>query len=311
MVYLSMDVDCGVGDAVGSEQGVLGVEERYVTPTFERMLPRFLDFAAENGIVLTFFLVAGTVDGPARRAMVRRIVEAGHEVASHSMTHPKAIGLLDDAALHTEVVDSKHRLEDAAGTEVVGFRAPGFYINDRVLDALIAAGYRYSSSVNSALGYNLAKIVVGMAANVFRRDGATSYHVEPGALVAPHHPYRPARGRFWRAGDGPPFCEIPVSTGFARTMPGVTFALDTMLPARLRQRFLERLVDRSKAANIVLHDFELLEDGDMDPHTALPRTTAMLWHHPRELKREQLVALARGGTRRFGLLRDLARASSN
>ena len=74
---------------------------------------------------------------------------------------------------------------------------------------------------------------------------------------------------------------------------------------------LHPAIDRSKAANIVLHDFELLEDGDLDPNTALPRTTAMLWHHPRELKREQLVALARGGKRRFGLLRDLAVAHSN
>ena len=306
MVYLSMDVDCAVGDASGSH-GVLGVDERYVAPTLDRMMPRFLDFCAEHGIVLTFFLVAETINSPARRAVVRRIVAEGHEIASHSLTHPKSFGLLDAATLKAEIGDSKRLIEDMGGVEVTGFRAPGFYINDRVLEAVIEAGYRYSSSVNGALGYNVAKMVVGSIANVASRGRSVSYHVEPGCLFAPRFPYQPAAGQFWRAGNGPSFCEIPVSTGFGQMLPAVTFATDKMLPAPLRTAFYKRMIDRLPVANVVLHDFEFLESDDFHPSTALPRTTAMMWHVPRESKYKLLLEMARSGVP-FGLLRDLAPA---
>lgn len=304
MVYLSMDVDCGIGDFVASERRIVGIEESYIAPIFERMMPRFLDFADQHGIVVTFFLVASTVNTPARRALLRRMVQAGHEIGSHSLTHPKALGRLPDDELRNEIEGSKRLLEEASGTEVAGFRAPGFYINDRVLQAVIDAGYRYSSSVNSALGYNLAKLGVGTAVNLLSGGGAT-YHLEPLSLLAPKDPYRPA-GRFWRAGDGPPFYELPVSMGFGRMLPGITFAIDTMLPARMRAPFFQRMVHRLPAANIVLHDFEFLEPDDFDPATPLPRTTAMLWKVPRAAKWRQLSAMAKKGESSFGRLSDLA-----
>jgi hypothetical protein len=240
--------------------------------------------------------------------MVRRIVAAGHEIGSHSMTHPKALGELPPAELRAEVETSKQLLEDASGSPVVGFRSPGFYVNDRVMNAVADAGYEYSSSVNSAVGYNIAKLLYAAAARLSAPSVRTTYHIEWPVLFAPGRPYRPEASCFWRAGSGSPLCELPVSMGFARLLPGITFAIDTMLPAGLRERFFQRLADRLDFANVVLHDFEFLEPGDFQPGTALPRTTAMLWKKPREAKRRQLMAMHRNGRETFGLLRDVARS---
>jgi polysaccharide deacetylase family protein (PEP-CTERM system associated) len=80
--------------------------------------------------------------------LVREIATRGHEVASHGQSHRMCNGLAD-SDLRSELGDSKHLLEDITGTEVAGFRAPNFSIDDRVLSILQESGYRYDSSYNN------------------------------------------------------------------------------------------------------------------------------------------------------------------
>lgn len=111
---------------------------------YDVALPRLLERFAGARLRATFFLVGR--DAAWRRDDVRRIVAAGHEVASHSLTHPLAFSRLPDARVREETAGSRAALEDASGTPVVGFRAPNFDIDRRGLDALAAAGYRYDAS---------------------------------------------------------------------------------------------------------------------------------------------------------------------
>jgi polysaccharide deacetylase family protein (PEP-CTERM system associated) len=80
--------------------------------------------------------------------LVREIAARGHEVASHGFSH-QMCNQLPEAEIRNELVDSKGLLEDITGTEVAGFRAPNFSVNDRVLSILQEAGYRYDSSYNN------------------------------------------------------------------------------------------------------------------------------------------------------------------
>ena len=80
--------------------------------------------------------------------LVREIATRGHEVASHGHSHRMCNGLAD-SELRSELGDSKHLLEDITGTEVAGFRAPNFSVDDRVLSILQESGYRYDSSYNN------------------------------------------------------------------------------------------------------------------------------------------------------------------
>ncbi len=113
----------------------------------ERNVARIMDMLAERDVTATFF----TLGWIAERypAMVRRIVDGGHELASHGYGHERASDL-DHSAFSQDVERAKKLLEDLAGREVSGYRAPSFSIgtgNLWAFDALARAGYRYSSSI--------------------------------------------------------------------------------------------------------------------------------------------------------------------
>lgn len=113
----------------------------------ERNVDRILELLDGHGARGTFF----TLGWLAERypAMVRRISDAGHEVASHGYAHQRA----SDLSPHEFGADirlAKAILEDITGREVTGYRAPSFSIGESNLwahDCIAEAGYRYSSSV--------------------------------------------------------------------------------------------------------------------------------------------------------------------
>lgn len=81
--------------------------------------------------------------------VVKRIVNGGHELASHGYAHQRASELTRSEFVR-DILDAKQRLEDISGCEVVGYRAPSFSIGEQNLwahDCLLEAGYLYSSSI--------------------------------------------------------------------------------------------------------------------------------------------------------------------
>ena len=112
-----------------------------------RNVSRILELLAVRGTKATFF----TLGWIAERYpdLIRRIVREGHELASHGYGHERASDL-DEAAFSLDIRRAKELLEDLAGCEVTGYRAPSFSIGTANLwafDCLARAGYRYSSSI--------------------------------------------------------------------------------------------------------------------------------------------------------------------
>ena len=81
--------------------------------------------------------------------LIRRICAAGHELASHGFDHLRVTEQKRDAFL-ADIRLAKAVLEDIAGREVRGYRAPSFSVggaNPWAFDCIGEAGYRYSSSL--------------------------------------------------------------------------------------------------------------------------------------------------------------------
>ncbi len=113
----------------------------------EANMERILAIYERHGVKATFF----TLGWIAERypAMVKKIVAAGHELASHGYGHLRASDQTR-AQFDNDIRSSKALLEDIGGQEVIGYRAPSFSIghaNLWALEALQEAGYRYSSSI--------------------------------------------------------------------------------------------------------------------------------------------------------------------
>jgi polysaccharide deacetylase family protein (PEP-CTERM system associated) len=177
---------------------------------------RLLDLFAEAGVRATFFTLGWVAER--HPALIRRIVAAGHELASHGHGHD-LIDRLGEAGFRADVTRARAVLEDAAGVAVAGYRAPTFSLGARTPwahDALAAAGYRYSSSIYPVR------------------------HDLYGSPAAPRAPYPVAGGALW---------EVPMTTlralgrnwplaggGWFRLLPYATFraALRRVLAAERR-----------------------------------------------------------------------------
>lgn len=107
---------------------------------------RLLDLFAENNVKSTFF----TLGWVAKRCpdVIKRIVDEGHELASHGLEHQRAT-TMSQSQFKEDVYASKSILEDVGGTAIKGYRAPSFSVNDSntwVYDVLVEQGFVYSSS---------------------------------------------------------------------------------------------------------------------------------------------------------------------
>ncbi len=81
--------------------------------------------------------------------LVREIVAAGHELASHGYGHLRASEQSPDE-FRSDLIRAKAILEDIGRVEVIGYRAPSFSIGEDNLwahDVIAEAGHLYSSSV--------------------------------------------------------------------------------------------------------------------------------------------------------------------
>lgn len=113
----------------------------------ERNIDRILELLAEHNVQATFFTLGWIAERYPQ--MVRSIVQAGHELASHGYGHERANGQSREA-FFSDIQLSKLILEDVGAIAVHGYRAPSFSIdedNPWAFDALAQAGYRYSSSI--------------------------------------------------------------------------------------------------------------------------------------------------------------------
>ena len=113
----------------------------------EANVERILQLFRDKGIKATFF----TLGWIARRypAMVKRIVDEGHELASHGWEHVRVTNQ-DPEAFRQDVVRTRALLEDLGGAPVRGYRAASYSIGARnlwALEVLADAGYEYSSSI--------------------------------------------------------------------------------------------------------------------------------------------------------------------
>lgn len=113
----------------------------------EMNVDRILELFEQSGIKATFFTLGWVAERYPQ--MVRRIVESGHELASHGWEHIRVVNQAP-GEFYDDICRTKGLLEDLSGQEIKGYRAASYSIgrdNLWALDELERAGYQYSSSI--------------------------------------------------------------------------------------------------------------------------------------------------------------------
>ena len=148
MMQNALSVDVEDWFQVGAfERTIRRVDWDGLTHRVERNTDAVLDLFAQADVKATFF----TLGWVAERypALMRRIADAGHEVASHGYDHERVFTFTPEA-FRADLRKARAILEDTSGQAVTGYRAPSFSIDPRTPWAhtiLAEEGYRYSSSV--------------------------------------------------------------------------------------------------------------------------------------------------------------------
>ena len=230
------------------------VEEWFQVGAFERTIRRahwggfpsrveyntnaVLDLFAETEVKATFF----TLGWVARRhpRLIRRIADAGHEVASHGWDH-RRVFTMDASSFREDLRRARTTLEDASGVAVTGYRAPSFSIDARTPWAhavLAEEGYAYSSSV------------------------APIAHDHYGWREAPRYAFRPVADA--------PLLEIPVTVaqiaGRRLATGGGFFRL---LPAALTSFAVRQVNGEARPAMFYFHPWEIDPDQPRVSHAPL------------------------------------------
>jgi polysaccharide deacetylase family protein (PEP-CTERM system associated) len=117
-----------------------------ITPRVGDNTHRLIDLFNENNVKATFFTLGWV--GKHCPDVVKRIVDEGHELASHGTNHRRNTKMSRDQVFQ-DIKESKDILEQTGGKAIVGYRAPSFSIdktNEYVFDILLELGFKYSSS---------------------------------------------------------------------------------------------------------------------------------------------------------------------
>lgn len=206
----------------------------------EANIDRILAMLDDQEAKATFF----TLGWIAERypGVVRRIVEGGHELASHGYGHLRASDQSPDE-FRDDILRAKGILEDIGGVPVRGYRAPSFSIGTRnlwALDLLREAGYVYSSSI-----YPIR-------------------HDHYGMPEAPRFPFQP------RGQDG--LLELPATTAvvFGRNLPASGGGYFRLLPYPVSRWLIKRVNhDDRQPCIFYFHPWEIDPDQPRQDGVAL------------------------------------------
>lgn len=206
-----------------------------------RNVERVLELLDAAGVKGTFFTLGWVAEHYPE--VVRRIADAGHEVASHGMYHER---VRDQSAetFRRDIERAKRLLEDVSGQPVRGYRAPSWSIDQSTPWAhriMAESGYEYSSSLFPI---------------------AHDHYGVPNAPTAP----------FYLKGAG--ILEIPASTArlLGRNVPAAGGGWFRLLPFALSRTLLRRFVnDSGLPAVFYFHPWEL--DPDQPRMQGISRKT--------------------------------------
>jgi peptidoglycan/xylan/chitin deacetylase (PgdA/CDA1 family) len=132
-------------------------------------LPIMLAALAEAGLSATFFLEG--VNTQSYPDALRRIRDAGHELAYHAWCHEDWSGLAPRAEAAN--LDRGLKALRALDIDVVGLRPPGGRLTPRTLELLRTRGLRYCSPAGSAPGFDRVAVLP------FAWTAVDAFHVLP------------------------------------------------------------------------------------------------------------------------------------
>jgi peptidoglycan/xylan/chitin deacetylase (PgdA/CDA1 family) len=223
---------------------------------FDIALERLEQWARSLDVPLTLFVIGSTLERKENGQKLRSLADRGHELGNHTFGHRYDLTRLDGATMRNEIEFAQEAIEKATGRRPVGFRAPGYTVNDELLGLIEHGGFLYDSSVFPCPVYWGLK---GTAIAAYRLQGRRSHSVfdTPLVLTAPTRPYRIGHP-YWKRGGG--LLELPIQVTRGPRLPFIGTTLTVGGPLVAGQ--LARAVAGEPLVNLELHGIDVLDAND-------------------------------------------------
>ncbi|MCS4034084.1 polysaccharide deacetylase family protein (PEP-CTERM system associated) [Salinibacter ruber] len=202
-------------------------------PRVEASMEDVLDLMARYDVTATCFVLGKVAEE--HPALVRRIHEAGHEIATHGYSHEKVYNLSPER-FRRELRHSIDLIQDLTGEEVRGHRAPYFTITEDslwALDILREEGILYDSSIHPVFNYRYGIPNADRQPSLIESDeGAQMLEVPVATYPLP---------------DPLPDTNVPCGGG----------AYLRIYPYRLQRWFLRKIEERGEHISVYVHPWEV------------------------------------------------------
>ena len=234
---------------------------------FETGLPRLMKLLEELDLRITFFISGRDLQHPPKAQWIRRLAEAGHELANHGWDHDFNYESWDLAALTDEFQRTNQSIQTIAGRPPVGFRAPGYAAGPRVMAAVSRAGLRYDASILPTPWAPLLRRLAGSLRRRVRQELGLA------AQTAPTD-WQYSRGEspklvwYEPPGEGNRVVRLPLAVSPVMRLP-LHASLGMLLGARMVRRGLRSLARGKTPITYLLHGLDTVGFEDLRGH--LPR----------------------------------------
>lgn len=114
---------------------------------YEISFERIFDFLENSKLKASIFVVGEEIEKSEKiQNVIKKAHLLGHEIENHSYTHPFGLSELTDSQITNEIVKCSEIISRITGRKPVGFRAPGYSINTKIINILKENGFKYDSS---------------------------------------------------------------------------------------------------------------------------------------------------------------------
>lgn len=152
MFNISLDIDYVNIYRRNQNLSLLKDEDIIITKGLERACNVLSDF----NFKATFFVIGDSVER--YRAHYLRLLQGGHEIGNHTMSHFNLFELSQDDQ-EAQISKCQQIIKKELNYQAVGFKAPGYSVSERIYQMLLKYGIKYDTSCFNNILVPIAKIL--------------------------------------------------------------------------------------------------------------------------------------------------------
>jgi len=172
------------------------------------VLPITLDVLDKLDIKITFFIVGQDAAIQKNHAVLKSIVDRGHEVANHSFHHESWLKTYSKEKIEQEIITAEEAILTATGKRTVMFRGPGFSWSNDLLEVLEKRNYIFDASLLPTYISPLMRRYYFWRSNLTKEEKESRNELF-GSFNEGFYPLKPFT---WQFKNNKKLMEIPVTT---------------------------------------------------------------------------------------------------